>query len=326
MAKGHRTRITRRALLAGGTALAGAALVREGLRPRPDPARLRVTATDAPALPGGALDFLVVGDTGQDTPERAAVVASMSRASLERGARFVVLAGDNVYPAGVRSVDDPAWVTHFERPFAAPGLDVPFYPCLGNHDLGGDADAQVAYSREHPRWRFPARHHTFEESADDGTRAAFFVLDTATMRDDPLELLRSAQTDWLANALSASRADWKVVIGHHPLWSGGPKGGSGKIRWLLADLFVRHGVDLYLSGHNHGLELLDPRAGWLQVVSGSGSHTDAFAPTERSLFCRDVPGFVRVSLGRGEACLEYHGVGARPLGTFHVERAEAAVG
>ena len=75
--------------------------------------------------------------------------------------------------------------------------------------------------------------------------AQFFLLDSN--RELPYLL---EQREWLERQLKASRARWKIVVLHHPLYS--LKGYNNLIqRWTLNDLIQDYGVDLVLQGHEH---------------------------------------------------------------------------
>ena len=56
--------------------------------------------------------------------------------------------------------------------------------------------------------------------------------------------------------LKASKARWKIVIGHHPLWAsaGGKFQQSRALRAALLPTLCRY-ADLYFAGHEHTLEL-----------------------------------------------------------------------
>ena len=56
----------------------------------------------------------------------------------------IILPGDNIYPCGVKSVDDPRWSVL--QPLIDLGL--PLFPVLGNHDYCGSPDAQI--DGQHP--------------------------------------------------------------------------------------------------------------------------------------------------------------------------------
>jgi len=63
----------------------------------------------------------------------------------------------------------------------------------------------------------------------------------------------SAQYAWLAADLAATTRPWKIVIMHQPAWtaSGGIAGDDTDVQAALHPLFLQHGVDLVLAGHNH---------------------------------------------------------------------------
>jgi hypothetical protein len=69
--------------------------------------------------------------------------------------RFIISVGDNFYPKGVKSVDDPQWKTTFEDVYSAPSLKCRWYIVGGNHDEYSNISAQIAYTIKSPRWFFP---------------------------------------------------------------------------------------------------------------------------------------------------------------------------
>src|SRR5262249_36323047 len=150
-------------------------------------------------------------------------------------------------------------------------LAVPFRAALGNHDHNGNVEAQVEYSARSSRWHMPAQYYSFVELAGADTTAEFFVLDTEALRREERESVE--QLEWFDAKLASSDAPWKIVIGHHPVRSNGVHGSIDRVRRAVEPLLVRHRVALYLSGHDHDLELVDSGKGFLQLVSGAGSST-----------------------------------------------------
>ena len=61
---------------------------------------------------------------------------------------------------------------------------------------------------------------------------------------------------WLEASLASSKARWKIVIGHHPLWStaGSKFQQARSLRRLILPALCRY-ADLYLAGHEHTLEV-----------------------------------------------------------------------
>jgi tartrate-resistant acid phosphatase type 5 len=182
---------------------------------------------------GPSLNFLAVGDWGREGQHHQRDVAiRMGESAHALDARFVISVGDNFYEDGVTSVDDPAWQKSFENVYDAPSLQVPWLVALGNHDYHGNAQAQLDYSAKSRRWRLPARWYTNTQTAPDGSVAEFFFTDTSPMlsqyyEDGAVKVKVGDQKKnvpiqlaWLDDALASSRADWKIVIGHHPIYSG----------------------------------------------------------------------------------------------------------
>src|SRR6185369_762082 len=76
------------------------------------------------------LRFIVVGDAGTGEPHLHGGIVRLTR---QLRVDAILLVGDNVYPCGVESVDDPQW-SKVTVNFGDAGI--PIYPILGNHDYG----------------------------------------------------------------------------------------------------------------------------------------------------------------------------------------------
>jgi tartrate-resistant acid phosphatase type 5 len=314
-----RARLDRRELLIG----AGATLSVLGLG-----RRAAAQESEPAASASRPLRFYALGDTGLATEPRARAIEALAARAERDPADFVLLLGDNFYESGIQSADDARWKTDFEELFGAPSLQVPFHAVLGNHDHFGRIEAQVEYTAKSTRWRMPARYRAFTSGTqgthDTGVRADFFLLDTDPMllqEDHDLE-----QLAWLETELAKDAAPWRIAAGHHPLRSGGLHRGE-PVPAELAGLFEQGEVDLYLSGHDHDLQLLTGSEPWLQVVSGATAKPRPTALGEGSRFASSDPGFVVVELDAEALRIEFV---TAPGETRHVEqvprRARAAAG
>ncbi len=259
---------------------------------------------DEPSSP--ALNFAIVGDWGRlGRPDQAQVSQQMGIACDKARAKFVISVGDNFYEDGVISVDDPQWQQSFERVYTADSLQVPWYSILGNHDYHGNCEAQLEYGKSHPRWVMPARYYKQTHRIDATTHADFFYLDTSPMihsyqheakMRNVLTQDVPAQMAWLERSLAASKAPWKIVIGHHPIYSAGT--GHGNQPELIATLLPvlqKHKVQVYFSGHDHDLEHLKAE-GIDLFISGGGSENRPVAPIPQSEFRKASSGFAMASL------------------------------
>jgi len=273
------------------------------------PGGLRAATVAEPSAQRGGLNFLVFGDWGRrGEADQTEVAAQMAKAAKDIGAKFIISVGDNFYEDGVASVDDPQWQTSFENVYGAPSLQVPWQVILGNHDYHGNCDAQLAYAKTSPRWKMPARYFVQSEKIDAATTVDFFYIDTTPMikgyyspfngektRDQVVTQDVPKQLAWFKAALAASTAQWKIVIGHHPIYSGGEHGDTPELIEQVLPLLHEYKVHAYFNGHDHDLQHL--QAGTLNLFcSGAGSQVRPTLNTEFTKFARGCSGFTTVVL------------------------------
>jgi 3',5'-cyclic AMP phosphodiesterase CpdA len=209
------------------------------------------------------LRFVATADSGSSNENQAAVATAMTRYYQQNPYKLVVLAGDNIYDNGEIGKVNSA----FERPYQALLKNgVIFRACLGNHDIRSvNGDPQVQY----PGFNMPGRYYTFRDKA-----VQFFVLDTNVNAD------WSVQQPWLEKELSRSNAAWKIVYGHHPIYSSGVYGNTQAFIETLSPLFKKYGVQLYINGHEHSYERTRPIDGTTYLITGNGGAY--LRPVERS--------------------------------------------
>lgn len=99
-----------------------------------------------------------------------------------------------------------------------------WYPVLGNHDYGGNPDAQVAYSKISRRWRMPARYYTKTFQIDGGNEVLVAFIDTNPLIPDfyknkdygpnVISQDSTAQKKWLDKVLSTTspKVKWKFNV------------------------------------------------------------------------------------------------------------------
>jgi acid phosphatase len=255
----------------------------------------------------GKLPFLIFGDWGRrGQRDQLDVAAQMGIAGAALHVPFVVSLGDNFYDYGVVSTDDPQWKESFENVYVAPSLQVPWNVILGNHDYRGNCQAQIDYSSRSSRWRMPARYFSRTESIPGGKSILMVYTDTspflsAYAKDELMGAnVRSqdtaSQLKWIDRTLAESRADWKIVLGHHPIYSGGEHGDTPELIESLLPLLKRHGVHVYFNGHDHDLQ--HQEAGGIHFFCvGAGSTVRPIKSQKLSLFSKSTPGFAVVSVG-----------------------------
>jgi hypothetical protein len=199
----------------------------------------------------GSVKFAVIGDTGTGGKDQAGIASQLASWRTRYPFEFVVMMGDNIY-GGEKPKD---FVGKFERPYK-PLLDagVKFYAALGNHD---DAALQRNYK---PFNMNGERFYTFKPQ--DGVR--FFALDS--------NYVDKAQLEWLDKQLATSGSEWKIMFFHHPLYSSGETHGSAELqRGLLEPIFLKYGVNVVLTGHEHFYERIKPQKGIAYFIMGASA-------------------------------------------------------
>ena len=250
------------------------------------------------------LNFVTVGDWGRRGAEKQREVGQQMGLTADSiASRFVISVGDNFYEDGVTGLDDSQWQDSFEAIYNAAALQTPWHVILGNHDYRGNVEAQLRYGDTHPRWKMPARYWVRTETLPDGTPADLFFIDTNPMisayrhtkvRIDDQDV--PAQLAWLDRALGQSTAPWKIVIGHHPIYtvSGGKRDQKDLIAMLLP-ILTAHRVPLYINGHDHNLQLIE-RDGIAFITCGAGSLTNKVKAAGEGQFSSDQHGFMTTAL------------------------------
>jgi acid phosphatase len=243
------------------------------------------------------LGVIFMGDTGSINSDRDKVAAAIEKFCTTEDCNIGLLLGDNFYETGVSSINDPQFKTKFEDPYK--NLPFKFYPALGNHDEFGNWQAQIDYASKH--WQMGGRFYTL-----DSELVRFFVLDSNLYRlhDTPQDsLIQRSQQNWLSTELQNTKAIWKIVYGHHPVYSSGMHGDEHKLVLYVEPLLIKNKVDFYLSGHDHDKELIE-KNNISYIVLGTGSRLRPIKKGKDSLFAKSSFGFGHLLLTPDAAVLK----------------------
>ena len=213
------------------------------------------------------LHFIALGDWGRNGEyDQQEVAKQMGLWATTHPNSFVISAGDNFYPKGVVSENDPLFHYSFESIYTAHSLQCDWYPVLGNHDYHTDVDAQIRYSKVSRRWDMPARYYSKEVSlnkdkdkeikgAEKGSeqskdKVLFVMMDTDPFLHENKADYAAKEMIWLKETLANASADvkWKIVVGHHPFYTVGPRINNYDtltMRKALAKTFEDYKVDVY---------------------------------------------------------------------------------
>ena len=208
--------------------------------------------------PGAPIRIGVYGDVRGGHATHARLLGGMLREGLD----LVAVTGDMV----LHGSDDADW----QRFFAVTGAllaQLPYYPAVGNHDLGWDGADHARRADEvfalppGPPGR-PAGAYWYSRDAAD----VHLVFLDSNAYD------RAEQEAWLEGDLAAARARRVraiLVFTHDGPYSRGYHGGNPVARARYAPILARYKVDLLLSGHDH-LYQRGEQGGVRYVVTGGG--------------------------------------------------------
>jgi hypothetical protein len=79
------------------------------------------------------------------------------------------------------------------------------------------------------------------------------------------------QLQWLEKELQTSGSDWKIPYFHHPIYTAATRGPSLELRTVLEPLFLKYGVNVVFTGHEHLYERLKPQKGIHYFVAGGSA-------------------------------------------------------
>ena len=267
------------------------------------------------------VSFVAFGDWGvrdEHRPAEVAVRDAVKAVAKLKKLDLVILLGDNFYKQGIKAPDDAMVGARFERIYTAADFPMPFLVTLGNHDYRGNVQAEVDIGKRDPRWRleFPPKVAAFGGRAD-RPLVDFFNVDTERLCKK--KAYRDEDIPKLAAALKASKARWKIAYGHRPLFSDGAHGDNQTTIDALQSLFDDEKVNLYLSGHDHHMQVIQDRAGTgddktLYCIAGSGGEVSKKGkPGKGSLFMRQENGFMLIELAKETARVSYWNIHAERI-------------
>ena len=199
-------------------------------------------------MKSGSVRFLVMGDAGTGDRQQYETANQMLRYGKQFPFTFAIMLGDNIY-GSERPQDFDA---KFTKPYKALiDSDIEFDAALGNHD-----DPNQRYYK--PFNLGGNRYRTFKKG-----NVRFFVIDSNYLDPDQLK--------WLEKELSESGSDCKIAYFHHPLYTTARRGPEVEVRAVLEPLFVKHGVDVVFTGHEHIYERLNPQKGIYYFTVGGAA-------------------------------------------------------
>ncbi len=263
--------------------------------------------------------FFVLGDWGvKGQGNQLPVANEMIRQSKLNKLALILTVGDNFYEDGVSSINDEHWKLSYENVYKELTRKYPWYVVLGNHDYRGNVEAQLNYHSVNHNWNMPGRYYTFIESLPGKQKVRFIIIDTdpyiPSYYTDPIYKKVIAaqdtakQTRWIDSVLVTSKEDWKIVLGHHPLYYANAKRpDTSTLVRVMEPLFEKYKVQAYIAGHVHDIQynLLKNRK-VAHIISGSGAKSLMSAPkSDYTLFSSNAPSFTLCSIQNNQLTFKF---------------------
>ena len=260
------------------------------------------------------LNFYLANDLGRNGYyDQKPIAELMGNMAETVDIECVIAAGDIHHFEGVRSVNDPLWMTNYELIYSHPELMIPWYAILGNHEYRGNTQAVIDYSKVSARWNVPSRYYTFAME-NDGVTVRFVMVDTAPLLDkyredtekypDACKQDMDKQLSWIDSLLTTSKEDWVLVVGHHPIFAETGKDDSERLdlQKRLDSILRKHtNVDMYLCGHIHNFQHIRKADSKIDyVVNTSGSLSRKVKPIDGTRFCSGDTGFSLICADKKE--------------------------
>jgi 3',5'-cyclic AMP phosphodiesterase CpdA len=158
-------------------------------------------------------------------------------------AAFLLIAGDLVDRGNERTNWD-----HFFLRAAGVFDQVPVMPAVGNHEYLDQGPRLYRAIFELPR-NGPQGIDSDLVYAFEYGNVFVAVLDSTLAVADASKA--ETQAEWLDAELRRTRAEWKLVMFHHPLYASHPTRESLALRAAWEPVLDAHQVDLVLQGHDH---------------------------------------------------------------------------
>jgi predicted phosphodiesterase len=231
-------------------------------------------------------NILVIGDTGTGTSQQYMVADILMGEHRYNKIDLAIHTGDLFYENGIESVDDINIKTKFEDVYNVENLKgFDWYIAAGNHDYRGNIQAIVNYSLQNDTiLKMPSLYYKintktlgYEHDVD------IYILDSEQFKD--FGGTKVEQMEWLEKNLKSSTANYKFIVTHHPLKTAGKHSGSKTLYEQLNPLAIKYGVNLFLAGHNHQLEIQNDGVNDINyIVSGAGAKLRDSGVVEDTLF------------------------------------------
>ncbi|KAL8434041.1 hypothetical protein Efla_001513 [Eimeria flavescens] len=232
------------------------------------------------------LKFVALGNYGFDPSGQKQVAETLKKAAAEERISFIVSPGSN-FPNGVSGSNDTKWDEDFEKVYSDErgSLKMPFLTVLGAEDWSGNYTAmrertELVYGdgpdeeavSNAPKWTLPNWWYHYAVHFAASTGSAFIssghkdmsvglvFIDTWVLSSSfPFGNVTEKAWNELETTLEVAPKvfDYIIVVGNRPVYSSGSSKGDSMLQYYLEPLLKKAGVDAYISGYDHDMEIIE---------------------------------------------------------------------
>lgn len=270
--------------------------------------------------------ILCIGNFGTGRKEQYDVAKLLCDLCQSIDCKLILGLGNNIFPDGVRSVEDNQFLEKFEIPYKKLPENIKFYNILGNKDyhLKVSARAQINYhySKKSFRWIMPNNFYCFTKMFNN-VPVEFIAIDTN------LDVMKNrvSQEKWAINTLLESRARWRILFGHHPWKSFGRnnqvKETSSALDVLYQKLVDTNKVDLIISGHENSQQHIYIPDKPDMIISGVGgyTHSEERVKSFKELKFKSLDlGCVKIDVTRDELIISFYNITEQIMYSFKIKK------
>ncbi|OEH75743.1 tartrate-resistant acid phosphatase type 5 [Cyclospora cayetanensis] len=269
----------------------------------------------------GQLKFAALGNYGFDVLGQKQVAETLKKSAADQRISFIVSPGSN-FPNGVSGANDTTWEQQFENVYSDEhgALKMPFLTVLGAEDWSGNYTAlrdrtNLVYgdgtenetASNAPKWTLPNWWYHYAVHFAASTGSAFIssghkdmsvglvFIDTWVLSSSfPFgNVTEKAWTELEATLDIAPKVfDYIIVVGNRPVYSSGSSKGDSMLQYYLEPLLKKAGVDAYISGYDHDMEVIeDGEIAHINCGTGSVAGSSSLVGVSGSKFFSGDRGF-----------------------------------
>lgn len=230
----------------------------------------------------------VIGDSGTGSSDQLLV----ARALEKEICHYIFHTGDIIYPRGINSPDAPELKERFFAPYENLLRTTPFFLSMGNHDHRQKTQVWKAIAKNHENIIFP--HNFYNIRFED---ACLTIIDTVLN-------YRKGQDQWLKELHKKNDCDFKIALGHHPLFSSGHHGNARAMIKKFLSRHVEGFFNIYFAGHDHQLSIEKQNDKTTYVISGAAAKVRYLKNEKQSIKAITDLGYITFTLNELDFVLD----------------------